>query len=303
MLSDRLVTQNGVVLMGLAALLVMGATAGHTEYLVLMYSINVFLTFSLSLTGMARLWFQRRRTQRHWKRPLLLYIAGSFVCIGILVLTVYEKFTEGGWVTLGLTGGFCLLCSLIHLHYGSVLKQLKRLDEVLTNIPVPEGIPDPGLPDPKQPVAVVLVPRYSGLGVHSLLSVQRLFPGFFKGLVFVSVGVIDSANFKGTEAVAALHESGEKDLQRYVTLARSLGLAADGAYGMGTEAVEVLESICTEVGRKYPRAVFFVGKLVFQRERWYNRFLHNETAYSVQRRLHFAGLQAVILPIRVLEAG
>jgi len=302
-LSDRLVTQNGVVLMGLAALIVMGATAGHTEYLVLMYSINVFLTFSLSLIGMARLWFQRRRTQAHWKRPLVLYIAGSFVCVGILVLTVYEKFTDGGWVTLSLTGGFCILCSLIHLHYGSVLKQLKRLDEVLTDFPVPEGIPDPGLPDPKQPVAVVLVPRYSGLGVHSLLSVQRLFPGFFKGLVFVSVGVIDSASFKGTEAVAALHESGEKDLQRYVTLARSLGLAADAAYGMGTEAVEVLESICTGVGRKYPRAVFFVGKLVFQKERWYNRFLHNETAYSVQRRLHFAGLQAVILPIRVLEVG
>jgi len=302
-LSDRLVTQNGVLLMGLAALVVMAATAGHTEYLVLMYSINVFVTFSLSLLGMSRLWFQRRRTQAHWRRPFLLYVTGSCVCLGILVLTVYEKFTEGGWVTLALTGGFCAVCFLIHMHYGSVLNQLKRLDEVLTVIPLPEGIPDPGLPDKNAPVAVVLVPRYSGLGVHSLLSVQRLFPGFFKGVVFVSVGVIDTANFKGADAVAALHEAGEKDLHRYVTLARGLGLAADSSYGMGTEAVAVLEEICTEVGKKYPRAVFFVGKLVFQREHWYNRLLHNETAYSVQRRLHFAGLQAVILPIRVLEAG
>jgi len=302
-LSDRLVTQNGVVLMGLAALIVLGATAGHTEYLVLMYSINVFLTFSLSLLGMTRLWFQRRKVRPHWKRPFLLYVTGTIVCAGILGLTVYEKFTEGGWVTLGLTGAFCLLCLLIRFHYASVMNQLKRLDEVLTSIPMPAGIPDPGLPDPRDPVAVLLVPRYSGLGIHSLLSVQRLFPGCFKGVFFVSVGVIDTANFKGADAVPALQSAGEADLQRFVALSRGLGLPSDGVFGMGTEAVAVLERLCSETGRKYPRAVFFVGKLVFQKERWYNRLLHNETAYSIQRRLHFAGLQTVVLPIRVLEAG
>jgi hypothetical protein len=161
----------------------------------------------------------------------------------------------------------------------------------------------PAKPGANDPVAVVLVPRFSGLGVHSLLSVHRLFPNFFKGVVFVSAGVVDTANFKGAEAVEELQKSGEKDLDRYVTLARSLGFPADSAYGMGTEAVEALEKICAEVGRKYPRSVFFVGKLVFERDRWFNKILHNETAYSIQRRLHFAGLQTVILPIRVLEAA
>ncbi len=303
-LSDRLVTQNGVVLMGGAALLVMLATAGSTAILVVMYSINVFVTFSLSLLGMARLWFLRRAQHRHWVRPFALNVVGSVVCLSILVLTTYEKFSEGGWVTLVVTGAFCLVCALIRTHYSWVLRQLKRLDEILTTFPVPEGIPKPGPVEPREPVAVVLVPRFSGLGVHSMLSVQRLFPNFFKGgTVFVSVGVIDSANFKGTGGVEDLRVSGEKDLARYVTLARGLGLPADSAYGMGTEAVEALEQVCAEVGRKYPRAVFFVGKLVFQRERWFNRLLHNETAYSIQRRLHFAGLQTVILPIRVLEAG
>jgi amino acid transporter len=300
-LSDRLVTQNGVVIMGVAAMAVMAATRGRTGTLVVMYAINVFVTFSLSMVGMAMLWHRRRRTHARWGRPFALFVVGGVVCVGILTLTVYEKFTEGGWVTLAVTGSFCVLCVLIRAHYTHVLKQLRRLDEVLTNFPVPEGVPDPGKPDPKEPVAVVLVPRYSGLGVHSLLSVHRLFPNFFKGVVFVSVGVIDSANFKGAEAVEALRESGQKDLDRYVTLARKLGMASDAFFGMGTEAVEALEQICSEVGRKYPRAVFFVGKLVFQRERWFNRILHNETAYSIQRRLHFAGLQTVILPIRVLE--
>ena len=58
-LSDRLVTQNGVILMGLAALLVVGATAlfasgGLVNTLVVLYSINVFITFSLSQLGMVR---------------------------------------------------------------------------------------------------------------------------------------------------------------------------------------------------------------------------------------------------------
>ena len=50
-----------------------------------------------------------------------------------------------------------------------------------------------------------------------------------------------------------------------------------------------------------PRTIFFGGKLVFERERWWDRFLHNETAYQIQRRLQFAGLAMVILPVRVLE--
>jgi len=302
-LSDRLVTQNGVVLMGGAALLLLAGTAGKTGILVVMYSINVFLTFSLSLLGMSRLWWQRRSRNDSWKRRFALFAAGSLVCVGILVLMTVEKFGEGGWITVLLTGGLCTLCFLIRAHYDSVLRQLKRLDEILNEIPVPEGTVKAGAPDPVAPVAVVLVPKYGGLGVHSLLSVHRLFPDFFKGVVFVSAGVIDTANFKGAEEVGDLRASGEADLNRFVTLARGLGLPADSAYGMGTEAVEVLEQVCSEVGRKYPRAVFFVGKLVFQKEQWFNKLLHNETAYAIQRRLHFAGLQAVILPIRVLETG
>jgi len=47
--------------------------------------------------------------------------------------------------------------------------------------------------------------------------------------------------------------------------------------------------------------VVFIGKLIFREERWYHRFLHNETAYSIQRRLGFDGIQAMVLSIRVLE--
>jgi len=55
------------------------------------------------------------------------------------------------------------------------------------------------------------------------------------------------------------------------------------------------------IAREFPRAVFFAGKLVFERERWTQRLLHNETDYQLQRRLQLGGLNAMVMPVRVLE--
>ena len=52
---------------------------------------------------------------------------------------------------------------------------------------------------------------------------------------------------------------------------------------------------------EFPRSIFYLGQLVFENDRVYYRILHNETAFAIQRRLQFAGLQAIVLPIRVLE--
>ena len=68
---------------------------------------------------------------------------------------------------------------------------------------------------------------------------------------------------------------------------------------IGTDAVEELEHLCVEVKKRFPRAIFFAGQLVFQRDTWYQRLLHNETAYSLQRRLQWDGVPMVILPTRV----
>ncbi len=54
MLSDRLVTQKGILMMGGAALVTMVLTNGSVKYLVVLYSINVFITFFLSQLGMVQ---------------------------------------------------------------------------------------------------------------------------------------------------------------------------------------------------------------------------------------------------------
>ncbi|MEK6572239.1 MAG: APC family permease, partial [Bacteroidota bacterium] len=57
MLSDRFVAQNGVLLMGGAACIAMLLTQGSVRLLVVLYSINVFITFALSQLGMVRHWW------------------------------------------------------------------------------------------------------------------------------------------------------------------------------------------------------------------------------------------------------
>jgi hypothetical protein len=137
--------------------------------------------------------------------------------------------------------------------------------------------------------------------VHALLTIQRTFPGHFRNFVFVGVGVIDAAAMKGIEEVERVRARTRAALEQYVALAHRLKLAADLRMDLGTEVVSVAERLCLEVSRELPRCVVFAGKVVFQRERWFQRVLHNETAYQLQRRLQLAGLNAMVLPVRVLE--
>jgi hypothetical protein len=292
--------QNGVLLMGGASLATLLWTRGDIVHLVTMYSINVFVTFSLSQVAMLRYWVKTRGGGRG--RGLSIHGVAFALCAAILAGTVYEKGEQGGWVTILVTGLVVALCYVIRAHYRTVQEILQRLDAILDALPPHPGGPRPVL-DPRAPTAILLVGGYGGLGVHQLLTVQRTFPGFFKNFVFVSAGVVDSAAMKGVEEVDRVRLRTEQALQRYVDLAHRLRLAADHRMDVGTEAVTVAEGLCVELAKEFPRSVVFAGKLVFQRERWFQRLLHNETAYALQRRLQFQGMSAMVLPVRVLAGA
>ena len=70
---------------------------------------------------------------------------------------------------------------------------------------------------------------------------------------------------------------------------------------VGVDAVDTLEGLALEVQAEFPKTTFFAGNVIFQRQRWYQRLLHNQTAFAVQQRLQWAGRTMVILPARVVE--
>lgn len=296
-LSERLTMNNGVLMMGLASLVLLFYTGGHITTLVIMYSINVFLTFSLSQSGMIRYFVKNRSLEPRWRQEVFIYIIGLILCLTILTIAVVEKFAHGGWLTLVITTGLIVACYRIRNHYETVRRGARQLDEILLDIPVSEKkkvVPV----NPKEMTAIVLVNGYNGFGVHTLMSVIRNFPRLYKNFIFVSAAVVDSGAFKGSKEIDSLKASVEKSLQLYVDVAHDFGLAADYRFDTGTEAVETVSELCLSLAKEFPRCTVFTSRLIFSRESVFQRFLHNETPFAIQRRLQWQGITTVVLPIR-----
>jgi len=326
-LSDRLSMQNGVMLMAFAAFGALLYTFGDVDRLVVMYSINVFLTFSLSNLGMTIFWLKHRKEHASWRRPLFGHVLALLLCATILVITIIEKFAEGGWVTLLVTALLVILCFMVKRHYNLVSGALQRLDH---DLPSPDEIEQVQLvgggagvvranaesfatggtgallehhgsrdPDPKKPVAILLVGGYHGLGRHALLTLLRMFPHHFSGVIFISIAVVDSESFKGVDQIAALEQRTRQSLLKYELYAQTLELATASAFAVGTEVAVELEKIGAELTRRYPGALFVAGQLIFEEDTFWNRLLHNETAFIVQKRLQRLGFPMIVVPVRL----
>jgi amino acid transporter len=301
-LSDRLVTKNGIYLMGFAAIAALAYTRGDILTLVVMYSINVFITFSLTELGMSRHWIKDRAKEPRWKSQLAIHGTGLVMCVSILVVIIYEKFREGGWITVVVTSLVIGFSFWVHRHYAGIKAGLKRLDDILTTVPLPKQMEsaEPSELDLNAPTAVISVASFSGFGLHQILSIHKSFPGYFKQFIFVSAAVVDSGTFKGAEEIDRLEQTTVENLSKYVAWTQANGLKADYRMAVGTEVVATIEDICLRLSERFPRAIFFMGRLIFREEKWYHRLLHNETPHAIQRRLQFQGIQAMVLPIRVL---
>jgi hypothetical protein len=163
------------------------------------------------------------------------------------------------------------------------------------------GNADPKAPkiDPRKPVAILFVGGYGGLGRHAMLTLLRMFPHHFKGVVFCSIAIIDSGNFKGVAEVEELEARTRKELDKYVRYAQTLGLPAEGVFATGIEVAVEAEKLGVELIERYPLGLFVAGQLIFEEETSINRLLHNETAFMIQRRLQHSGVPMVVLPVRI----
>ena len=297
-LSTRLVTQNGIVIMGIAALVILLWSRGKVDLLVVLYSINVFLTFSLSLLGLCIYWWRVRATDHRWLFRFSLSVVGLVVTSSILAVTTIEKFGEGGWVTVVITSVVIGLCLAVHHHYDWVKARLKEVDEIFTAAQCPKRADPPPLV-PEAPTAVFIVGSSRGGGIHTVLWVQRLFPNHFRNFIFISAKAVDRQSYGGPEQIESLRTALDKALAFYVDYCHANDLAATARFSLGTDRVDELVKLAEEIQREYPNCVFFTSKLVFRSENWVTRLLHNQTALALQRKLHLSGMQMVILPMQL----
>ncbi len=302
LLSERLVTQNGILLMSGASFALMWISRGSVHFLVILYSINVFLTFTLSQLGMVRHWWQVRHRYDRWWSKLMINGLGLLITSFILIMVIIVKFHEGAWLTLLVTSSLIVVSLLVHRHYENTMKLLRRLDALLT-ASLPAGTSTSGVavpePQPHENTAVLLVNGFNGLGLHTLFSVLRTFRDHFRNFIFIQVGTIDAGRFKGVEEIENLRQTVVADLRKYVELMRAHGYYAESRYAIGIDVVEEIEKLAEQITEQYPNSVFFASQLVFPHETMWTRLLHNYTAFAIQKRLYPRGIPVLILPIRV----
>ena len=306
LLSDRLVSQNGILIMGGAAFLFLYFSKGQVTWLVILYSINVFITFTLSQFGMVKHWIQVRKDERKWFRRTLVNGIGLIMTSSILITVTVLKFREGGWITIVITSLLATSAFLIKRHYNIVRKKLIRIQkevmhvipEIINNLNKKYKIPERyKYPYKSCKTVVIMVNGYNGLGLFSLFKIIDSFNFECQNIVFLQVGLVDSNSMRGHEQIDKLTESIIVDLQKYKYLVEKMGLTAEYKYAIGTDVVEEVDKMIPEIALKYPDAIFIGGQLIFGGNTTLSRLLHNYTIFAIQRKLYRHGMTTIVIPI------
>jgi amino acid transporter len=111
---DRLVFSNGIIILGMLAALLIVIFQAYTHALIPLYAVGVFLSFTLSQTGMVKHWLAGR--PKGWERGILINSVGALTTAIVLVIIVTTKFSHGAWVVLVLLSVLAFTLQRIHQH-------------------------------------------------------------------------------------------------------------------------------------------------------------------------------------------
>lgn len=129
---DRLGYSNGIITLGLASILLIIVFNGHTESLIPLYAVGVFIPFSLSQTGMIVKWV--REKPPGWIGKLLVNLSGALICYLILAIFYITKFGQV-WMTLVFIPACVYVFHKIYQHYQAVGEQLRvNLAQKITDL-------------------------------------------------------------------------------------------------------------------------------------------------------------------------
>jgi amino acid transporter len=298
-LSSRLVVKNGILFMAFAAIATLFITGGSVHILVVLYSINVFITFSMSLLGLSIYWLRNRRRKAYWIRKLITSSIGFILCFGILMITIFEKFYEGGWVTLLITSIFVSIGLVIKSMYRKLKMRLMQKEMHFYGYDIAPSLESMNDSDKSAPTAAIIVDQTFGSGMNCLLEIKKLFPGIFKNFIFVTVGEVDSNNFREEKKWRDMRRRTKSILRKYKNYCNANGRFAKAYVGYDTDIVEKLTQLTDRVVKDYPNTVFFGTKFIFDNENIFTQILYNHIPYIMQRRLHVKGLNMVILPMKI----
>jgi amino acid transporter len=268
---DRLAYSNGIlVLAGMAALLVVVFRADVTA-LIHLYIIGVFVSFTISQTGMVRHWTRvlksepDTRIRGRMKRSRAINFVGMLVCGSVLIIVLVTKFFQGAWIIVVALPILWLLMSAIHGHYSAVARELAvEADESVIL--------------PSRTHAIVLVSKIHRPTLRAVSYARAVRPSTLEAITV-------DVDPEETRALIAEWERREIPV--------TLRVLASPYREITRPVIDYIKSI----RRESPRDVVTVFIPEYVVGHWWEQLLHNQSALRIKTRLLFTpGVMVTSVP-------
>ncbi|WP_408895583.1 APC family permease [Nocardioides sp. R1-1] len=270
---DRLAYSNGIVFLAAMAIVLIVVFDAETTKLIQLYIVGVFVSFNLSQLGMIRHWTRALATERdpaerrRINRSRAINAVGLSFTAVVLVVVLLTKFLAGAWITILAMGFFFAVMKSIKKHYDNVERELAA-DETDKTLPT-------------RVHAIVLVSKLHKPTLRALAFAKATRPNALEG-VYVSVDEKETARL--------LQEWDE----------RNTGVPLKVLHSPYREVVKPIVEYATAIRRANPRGVVAVYIPEYVVGRWWEQFLHNQTALRLKGRLLFTpGVMVTSVPYQL----
>jgi amino acid transporter len=276
---DRLAFSNGIVLLAGAAMLLVWIYGADSTKLIQLYIVGVFVSFTLSQTGMVRHWNRHLKTERdrarrrHMIRSRAINTFGAFFTGLVLVVVLATKFTHGAWVALlGMV-----------IFYGTMSAIRRHYDRVAEEIAAPEEPSD----DTVRPSRV-----------HAIVLVSRIHRPTLRALAYAKLMRVDKL-----EALSISVDAAETKALRDEWERRGINVPLKILDSPYREITRPVVEYVRGLRRESPRDVVSVVIPEYVVGHWYEHLLHNQSALRLKGRLLFTpGVMVTSVPYQLVSS-
>jgi amino acid transporter len=130
---DRLAFSWGIVLLAAVAAILLAVFGGDTHALIPLYSVGVFVCFTISQVGMVRHWFRERSSGWAWRAAINAF--GGLLTFIVLIVVASVKFVDGAYLVVILTPLLVLMMLFIHRQYEASARHLALRPDAVVPMP------------------------------------------------------------------------------------------------------------------------------------------------------------------------
>jgi amino acid transporter len=249
---DRLVFSNGILVLAGAAAVLIVAFGGVTNALIPLYAVGVFLSFTLSQTGMVRHHLTER--EPHWQRGVAINATGAVATAIVTLIVASTKFTSGAWVPLVVIPMIVLLFKTIKKHYRTVADGLR--------------VPTNYKPRRMNHTVVVLVGSLHRGALEALAYAKSLAPNHLIAVTIVA-------------------DEEEQERIEKAWAERNLDIPLEIVHSPYRELTRPVLRFVDELDARYENDILTVVIPEFVVTSWWAHLLHNQSALFLKGRLLF----------------